>query len=146
MDTINVILYLCYMNVESVLDFIKEKRGYDYPFVYKLVNGLPLSDDELIVDGSLYLTETNITSLPNNLTIIGDLDLTNTDISTLPDNLSVDGWLDIRGTNIVSIPKNLRVTKSIFINKTPLTRRYFKFQIIKMIEAGGGYCNGDIIK
>lgn len=134
------------MNLETVFNFIKEKRGYDYPFVYKLFNGIPLSEDDLHVDGSLYLTNTNITSLPNNLTIVGDLDLASTEISTLPDNLTVDGWLDIRNTNIISIPNNLRVNRTIFISHTPLTRRYFKFQINKMIENKGGYCNGDIIK
>ena len=55
------------MNLEKLFDFIKEKRGYDYPVKYKLINNIPLSKDELIINGDLDLDGTNITSLPDNL-------------------------------------------------------------------------------
>jgi len=41
--------------------------------------------------GSLYLRNTNITSLPENLSVGGDLYLSNTNITSLPENLSVGG-------------------------------------------------------
>ena len=50
--------------------------------------------------GSLYLSGTQITSLPDNLTVGGWLDLSGTQITSLPDNLTVDGSLYLRGTQI----------------------------------------------
>ena len=34
------------MNLEKVFNFIKEKKGYDVPAFYKLLNDIPLSDNE----------------------------------------------------------------------------------------------------
>ena len=34
------------MNLEKVFNFIKEKKGYDVPALYKLLNDIPLSDNE----------------------------------------------------------------------------------------------------
>ena len=34
------------MNLEKVFNFIKEKKGYDVPTLYKLLNDIPLPDDE----------------------------------------------------------------------------------------------------
>ena len=39
----------------------------------------------------------------------GSLDLSGTQITSLPDNLTVSGWLDLRGTQITSLPDNLTV-------------------------------------
>ena len=50
--------------------------------------------------GSLYLRETQITSLPDNLTVGGWLDLRGTQITSLPDNLTVGGSLYLSGTQI----------------------------------------------
>ena len=50
--------------------------------------------------GSLYLSGTGITSLPDNLTVGGSLDLRCTGITALPDNLTVGWALDLRGTGI----------------------------------------------
>ena len=78
-------------------------------------NSLDLSDtqitslpDNLTVGGSLYLRNTQIASLPDNLTVGGLLDLSNTQITSLPDNLTVGGWLYLRGTQITDIPERLR--------------------------------------
>ena len=58
--------------------------------------------ENLTVAGSLYLSRTPITSLPENLTVGGSLDLNGTQITSLPENLTVGGWLDLRGTHIES--------------------------------------------
>ena len=50
--------------------------------------------------GSLYLSGTKITSLPENLTVGGSLDLSGTQITSLPDNLTVGGSLYLSGTQI----------------------------------------------
>ena len=34
------------MNLKKVFNFIKEKKGYDVPAFYKLLNDIPLSDNE----------------------------------------------------------------------------------------------------
>jgi len=152
------------MNLEKVFEFIKEKRGYDYPVIYKLLNGLPLSEDELTIDGDLDLTNTNITSLPDNLKVGGDLVLENSKITSLPDNLQVGGdlvlenskitsfpdnlyvgeFLDIRNTKINTIPDNLYVGGYLYLNYTPLSKRYSKEEIREMIEDMGGYLGGNI--
>ena len=50
--------------------------------------------------GSLYLSGTGITALPDNLTVGGSLDLSGTGITALPDNLTVGGSLYLSGTGI----------------------------------------------
>ena len=50
--------------------------------------------------GSLYLSGTGITSLPDNLTVGGYLYLSGTGITSLPDNLTVGGSLYLSGTGI----------------------------------------------
>jgi hypothetical protein len=57
--------------------------------------------------GDLDLSNTSITTLPDNLTVGGSLDLRGTRITTLPDNLTVGGSLDLRGTRITTLPDNL---------------------------------------
>jgi len=112
------------MNIEKVFNFIREKRGYEYPFIFKLVNKLPLSDDELHINGYLYLNSSNITSLPDNLDVVGYLDLSHTKITSLPDNLYV-------GTDL-------------YLYNTPLSRMYSVEVIRMMIEDRGGFVNGII--
>ncbi len=71
-------------------EFIKLLKSVNY-------NGNKL-ESGLIVDGSLYLSHTKITSIPNNLTVGGSLYLSYTKITSLPDNLTVGGSLNLRGT------------------------------------------------
>ena len=147
------------MNLEKVLEFIKDKRGYNYPLRYKLVNGLPLTKEELYVDGDLYLSESKIISLPDNLYVNGNLYLSKSKIKVLPNNLKVGGSLDLCYTKITTLPDNLKVTGDLYINytyvetipnnlniwgyffiyNTPLSERYSKEEIRKMIEDKGGY-------
>ncbi len=54
----------------------------------------------LNVEGSLYLEDTQITALPDNLTVGGSLDLRGTQITALPDNLTVGGSLYLEDTQI----------------------------------------------
>jgi hypothetical protein len=76
--------------------------------------------DNLYVGGYLDLRETQITSLPDNLHVGGYLDLVRTPITSLGDNLSVGGDLDLRGTQITSLPDDLAIKENIYINGTPL--------------------------
>jgi hypothetical protein len=69
------------MNLKKIFEFLKEKRGYNYPVIYKLINGIPLTKDELNFKDTLYLFNTKITSLPDNLTVGRSLNLINTPLS-----------------------------------------------------------------
>jgi hypothetical protein len=153
------------MNIDTVFEFIKEKRGYDIPLRYKLINGISLSDDELNVKGDLDLRRTKITTLPDNLMVGGFLDLIYSDIVSLPDNLMVGGFLDLRATNITSLPDNLSVGRAcylshlninsipnnfnvygnLYLRGTPIIRKYDYREIRKMIEDKGGSVGGGVI-
>ena len=71
--------------------------------------------------GSLYLSDTQITELPENLTVGGWLDLRGTQITALPENLTVGGRLDLRGTQITELPENLTVGGSLDLRGTQIT-------------------------
>ena len=131
------------MNLETVFEFIKVSRGYDYPITYKLVKGIPLSEDELTINGNLDLRLTDITTLPDNLKVGGSLELRYTKITTLPDNLHVGGYLDLENTKITSLPNNLKVGDDLYIRNTPLSEKYSEEEIRKIIEDKGGSV-GDI--
>ena len=66
--------------------------------------------------GSLDLSDTPITSLPDGLTVGGSLVLSGTPIKSLPDGLTVGGSLDLCGTPITSLPDGLTVGGIIFSN------------------------------
>ena len=77
--------------------------------------------DNLTVGGSLDLRGTQITALPDNLTVGGSLDLSSTQITALPDNLTVGGWLDLSSTQITALPDNLTVGGSLYLRGTQIT-------------------------
>jgi hypothetical protein len=132
------------MNLEKVFNFIKEKRGYDYPVKYKLVNGIELTEDELNIEGNLDLSGRNIKSLPDNLHVDGNLLLFNTNIISLPNNLHVGGTLHLSNTKITSLPDNLKVGENLDLRETPISKMYTEEEIRKMIEDKGGYVKGSI--
>ena len=153
------------MNLEKVFNFIKEKRGYDYPYKYKLVNELPLTKDELYVDEYLVLRDSNIKRIPDGFYISGSLDLNNSKLEHLPDNLHVGGYLDIRKTNIKKLPNNLDVRGSLYIDETeidsipeelfifnkffvrntPLSMKYTTEEINKIVLEMKGHIGGNIV-
>ena len=73
-------------------------------------------DDKLNIffEGNFHLSNTKITSLPDNLSVGGSLGLENTQITSLPDNLSVGGFLNLENTQITFIPDNLSVGGRIY--------------------------------
>ena len=92
-------------------------------------------------DGSLDLSGTPITSLPNNLTVGGSLDLSGTPITSLPDNLTVGGWLYLSGTKITSLPNNLTVRGSIYLRGTQITSKNKERKKVKRLK-NGDYVDG----
>ena len=95
--------------------------------------------DKIVVDGSLDLDETPITSLPDNLYVGGYLWLRGCkNLKTLPNNLNLNNHLDLRSTNIKSLPKSLKITNGlIWIVDTPLNyneeliQKYDNFPIFR---------------
>ena len=100
----------------DIKQFIKDYNITDYN----------IEGNNLTVGGSLDLSGTNITSLPDNLTVGGYLDLSGTNITSLPDNLTVGGSLDLRGTNITSLPDNLTVGGSLDLRGTKIKEKRVK--------------------
>ena len=80
-------------------------------------------NDDFSIDykSDLFLVNTNITKLPNNLTVNGWLDLRNTNITKLPDNLTVHGYLNLTNINITKLPDNLTVNGSLILTNTNIT-------------------------
>lgn len=50
----------------------------------------------------------------------GNLDLSDTDITSLPDNFTVGGWLDLSDTDITSLPDNLTVGGKLYLTNTAI--------------------------
>ena len=65
--------------------------------------------DLYLKDECLDLSNTLITSLPDNLNVEGSLCLNHTPITSLPDNLKVGGGLYLSHTLITSLPENMKV-------------------------------------
>jgi hypothetical protein len=84
---------------------------------------------DLQVKGNLYLRNTPITSLPQGLKVGGSLYLSNTPITSLPQNLKVGGNLNLYKTPITSLPQGLEVGEDLDLDDTPLSKKYTKEQI-----------------
>jgi hypothetical protein len=79
--------------------------------------------EKIVVDGDLNLSNTPITSLPDNLHVGGYLDLYRCkNLTSLPDNLHVGGYLDLVGTPITSLGDNLSVGGYLDLNVTPIEK------------------------
>jgi hypothetical protein len=87
--------------------------------------------------GNLNLSNTPITSLPNNLTVGGNLDLENTPITSLPKNLTIGGYLDLRGTPITSLPKNLTVIGNLDLSDTNIASLPEDLKVGQWIDLSG---------
>ena len=74
--------------------------------------------ENLTVGGDLYLSGTKITELPENFSLGGGLFLSDTNITALPENLTVGGGLDLFGTNITALPENLTVGGDLDLSDT----------------------------
>ena len=110
------------MIYQEIQDYIKTgSKGY-LDLSYSPITSLP--DNLKKIGGDLYLTDTLIETLPNNLQVGEDLVLAHTPIKTLPSNLQVGGNLDLR--------------------RTPIAKKYSEDEIRQMIESTGGFVKGDI--
>ena len=105
--------------IKNILTFLKEKEGHELPKAWidlikklKLIQELENHPDgtQYKHRGSLDLSGTNITKLPNDLHVTDYLDLSKTKITKLPNDLYVDGYLNLRYCQyLTELPNNLYV-------------------------------------
>lgn len=89
--------------------------------------------------GDLDLSNTPITSLPNNLKVVGGgLWLTDAKITSLPDNLQVGDDLILMDTPITSLPNNLQVKNDLYLRNTPISKKYSQEEIKQMVPGVEG--------
>ena len=80
-------------------------QGKKIPPLYRLLLNLDIPAGTIISNvPSLDLSDSDISSLPANMTINGDLNLTNSKLRELPDNLTVTGILSLSGTDLKPRP------------------------------------------
>ena len=120
---------------KKIQQYIKDGSQGDLYLRNTPITSLP---DNLKVGGGLYLYNTKITSLPDNLKVGGYLYLVNTKITSLPDNLQVGGYLDLNNTKITSLPDNLQVGGGLGLSNTPISKKYTKEQIKQMVPGVKG--------
>ncbi len=150
--------------LKKIFDFLEENGEHNPPFMWKLKNNEPITEDDLIVNGDLNLNHSKITSLPEGLEVGGFLDLSYSLINSLPEGLKVGGSLslfdcanitslpeglkvgrnlDLGFTKIISLPRGLKVEGFIDLNGTKLTE-YSDDELRKMVKPG--YIKGRIFK
>jgi hypothetical protein len=128
---------------KKIQQYIKDGSKGDLHLVKTPITSLP--NNLVKVGGYLSLSNTKITSLPDDLQIGGSFLLFNTKITSLPNNLKVVGKLDLSSSKIDSIPNNLQIDGTISLYDTPLAKKYNSIEIRKMIEDKGGYVKGAIL-
>ena len=128
--------------LKRVFDFLEEKEGQKIPFLWKLLNNIPLTKEDLIVKGDLNLEDSEITSLPEGLTIEGDFFFYHSPVE-LPKGLKVGNHLSLIGPSITSLPKGLEVLGWLFITDTGLGI-YSDEELREMIKPG--FIKGEIVR
>ena len=142
--------------LKRIFKFLEEKGEHRMPLKFKLLNNIPLTKEELIVDDDLNLSYTNITSLPEGLKVGGslllsgcknitslpeglkvggDLFLSSLKITSLPEGLEIGGLLSLTNTNITSLPEGLKVGDNLYISNTKL-KKHTDDELREMIKPG----------
>lgn len=104
----------------NIFQYLYDNKGKQIPFLYKLINNLPINEDDLIVNDNLYLMNTNITSLPDNLTIEGNFSISFSNIKKLPNNLKVKCVLFMIFSEIGDLPDDLIVEGGLYCRESVL--------------------------
>ena len=129
--------------LKRIFEFLEEKGEQRIPFLWKWKNEIPLTEEDLNVQGDLDFSQSEIESLPEGLKISGDLDLSYTYIRSLPKGLKVGGHLDLIESDIKFLPKGLEVGRNLYIDDSPLIK-YSDKQLREMVEPG--FINGEIFR
>ena len=97
-----------------------------------------LPDNLKKVGGYLNLSDTLISKLPDNLSVERSLNLYGTPISKIPDNLSVGRHLFADDTLISELPNNLSVGDNLHLIGTPISKNYTEEEIRNMLKHVSG--------
>ena len=124
-----------------LMDFLNSKGNPKW----RISDSLDLYDNKDVADlnnlisvgGYLDLHGTNIKSLGQLKTVGGDLSLYETNIKSLGELQSVGGYLYLGGTNIESLGELQSVGASLSLIGTPLSKKYTREEIRKMVNVGG---------
>ena len=127
--------------MQYTLEKLKEMMEKNYGSLDLSGTQITSLPDNLTVGGSLLLSGTKITSLPENMTVGGRLDLRGTQITYLPENLTVGGTLDISGTQITSLPENLKVGGWLYLRGTPIESKKEEAKKVRRLK-NGDYVEG----
>ena len=98
--------------MKEFFEYLEKKEGRKIPLRVKLLTGMPLTPEELNVEG--------------------DLDLSYSKVTSLPEGLEVGGYLSLHHTSITSLPKGLKVGGSLWLGNTPLSEKYTSEQLKEM--------------
>ena len=129
--------------LKRIFEFLAEKEQQNPPFIWKIKNNIPLTEEELNVKGNLDLEFAKITSLPEGLKVGGDLYLSDSKITSLPKGLKVGDDLDLSYTKITSLPEGLEVGGMLDMTDTLLTK-YTNEELREMIKPG--FIKGEIYR
>ena len=123
--------------LKNIFKFLEEGGEHRAPVNWKLENNIPITEkDDLIVDGHLYLPDSEIKSLPKGLEVGGHLYLYDSKIESLPEGLKVRWDLTLNYCkNLTSLPKGLQVGSNLYIVNTPLTK-YSDDELREMVKPG----------
>jgi len=143
--------------LKNIFDFLEDEGEHRTPLKFKLLNNVPLTKEELIVDDDLYLFDSKITSLPEGLKVGGylnlgfcpnltslpkglevgeKLNLMYSKIESLPEGLKVGGYLNLSDCKkLTSLPKGLKVGSFLNITDSALTK-YTDEELRDMVKPG----------
>jgi hypothetical protein len=127
--------------IYNLFKFIEDKYPeYRTPFKYKIIYEIPITEEELNIEGDLDLDDSHVTSLPDNLTISGYLFLRRcTKLRSLPNNLTVSiGVILVGCTNLKRLGRNLSIGGGIILKNTPIAEKYTEAEIKEMCPGIGG--------
>ena len=130
--------------LKRIFEFLEDKEEHKAPFIWKLENDIPLTEEDLNIEGNLNLHSfKKLTSLPKGLKVGGILSLMFADIESLPEGLKVGSNLYLQHSKITSLPKGLKVHRSLYINGAYLAK-YTDEELREMIKPG--FIKGKIIR
>jgi hypothetical protein len=122
--------------LKRIFEFLQEKGEHRTPFLWKWKNNIPLTKEDLNVQGDLDLSQVEMTSLPEGLKVGGDLYLMFSTISSLPEGLEVNGNLNLyKCVKLASLPEGLKVWGDLDTRYTKL-KKYTNKELREMIKPG----------
>ena len=130
--------------LKNIFNFLEKNDNKNKPFKWKLLNNVPLTEDELTIKGNLDLDDSEIKTLPEDLQVNGFLSLAESDIESLPEGLSIGRSLNLSYCKeITLLPKGLEVGWNLNIRGTKL-QKYTDDELREMIKPG--FLKGEIYR